>query len=239
MEFIKGNNQTAETKIKIVSTLPAAGSENELVLVKEDGIYQYRNNQWACLISFIAVATPPIIGEIRASIGTPDNNWLLCDGSTFSSTTYPQLYSLLGGTTLPDFRELIPIGVGTNGTDSVIDHDTFTKGQVKDWNLQTHCHSKTENNHTHSLATSAPAHTHTYYICCPRKAYYCCSCYTCYFSIYYGRYCINTVSEEYWSGSVRSSSGCWCSSPSIGNPSSGTAILRVNSYGVNFYIRAK
>lgn len=30
--------------------------------------------------------------------------YLLCDGSTFSAGTYPQLNTILGGTTLPDFR---------------------------------------------------------------------------------------------------------------------------------------
>ncbi len=30
--------------------------------------------------------------------------WLLCDGSSFSGTTYPDLNTFLGGTTLPDMR---------------------------------------------------------------------------------------------------------------------------------------
>ncbi len=31
-------------------------------------------------------------------------DYLLCDGSSFSSSTYPLLFALLGGTTLPDLR---------------------------------------------------------------------------------------------------------------------------------------
>ena len=30
--------------------------------------------------------------------------YLLCDGSTYSSVTYPDLFAVLGTTTLPDFR---------------------------------------------------------------------------------------------------------------------------------------
>ena len=231
MEFIKGNNQTTETKIKIVTTLPVTGNENDIVLLKEDGIYQYKNSQWNCVTSFITAAAPPIIGEIRASIGTPDGNWLLCNGSSFSQSDYPKLYNLLGGTTLPDFRELIPIGVGTNNTDSVIDHDTFTRGEVKDWNLQTHTHSKTESGHTHSATVACHRHSYSYY--CfkgigtdPSGDYsFVCKC------------TVNTTSTT--SGPGVGNSCAYTSAISFGNPSSGTAILRVNSYGVNFYIRAK
>ena len=238
MEFIKGNNQTTETKIKIVTALPATGNENDIILVKEDGIYQYKNSQWNCVTSFIAAVAPPIIGEIRASIGTPDSNWLLCNGGTFAAASYPQLYSLLGSTTLPDFREVIPVGVGTNGTDSVVDHDTFTLGQKKDWNLQTHCHSKTENNHTHAVSATF-SHKHKYPIFCWKYYNYNECCYNLYCGAHYGRWCYNTNVCVWSALTVGSSSGKWCTAPAVGNPSSGTAILRVNSYGVNFYIRAK
>jgi len=231
MEFIKGNNHSTQKNIKVLNTLPSTANENDLAILSNDGIYQYKNNQWNCIISFITNAAPPIIGEIKASIGQPDNNWLLCDGSTFSAADYPQLYNLLGGTTLPDFRELIPVGVGTNGTDSVIDHDTFTRGQVKDWNLQTHTHSKTECGHTHSA--TAACHRHPY-------SYYCFKHIGTENSGYYSFICkctVNTTSTT--SGPGVGNSCAYTSAISFGNPSGGTAILRVNSYGVNFYIRAK
>ena len=45
--------------------------------------------------------------------------WLICDGSTFSSTTYPALYAVLGSTTLPDMRDRVVIGKsGTKGLNS-------------------------------------------------------------------------------------------------------------------------
>lgn len=34
--------------------------------------------------------------------GTPDGNWLLTTGGSFSSSTYPALADALGGTTLPN-----------------------------------------------------------------------------------------------------------------------------------------
>jgi microcystin-dependent protein len=56
---------------------------------------------------------------------TLPKGWLLCDGSSFSSITYPQLagivsnyFSASSGTTyyLPDFRGQTPIGAGAGGS---------------------------------------------------------------------------------------------------------------------------
>ncbi len=48
----------------------------------------------------------PLVGTILPYAGsTAPDGWLLCDGATFSSSTYPELYSLIGSTTLPDLRE--------------------------------------------------------------------------------------------------------------------------------------
>lgn len=66
--------------------------------------------------------TGVLIGEIKMwPATTAPAGYLLCNGSTFSSTTYPELAALLGnsfgtssGTTyyLPDFRGRSPAGVG-------------------------------------------------------------------------------------------------------------------------------
>lgn len=37
--------------------------------------------------------------------------WLICDGSTFSSTTYPALAAHLGGTTLPNIKGKVIVGL--------------------------------------------------------------------------------------------------------------------------------
>ena len=48
---------------------------------------------------------PIPLGAIQAfTIGTAPRGWLLCDGSTFDQTTYPELFAVLGVATLPDLR---------------------------------------------------------------------------------------------------------------------------------------
>ena len=53
---------------------------------------------------------------------TVPNGWLLCNGGSFSSSEYPELYNVLGATKLPDFTGCVPIGIGTR------DGYTFTRG---------------------------------------------------------------------------------------------------------------
>lgn len=64
------------------------------------------------VLSFINVGggTNPV-GTIITYMGTtaPDG-YLFCRGGQFSATQYPQLYAILGGTTLPDFRGIFPRG---------------------------------------------------------------------------------------------------------------------------------
>lgn len=49
----------------------------------------------------------------------PPSGWLMCNGNSFDSSTYPGLYSVLGSTTLPNFNARFPIGVGSgNGTNT-------------------------------------------------------------------------------------------------------------------------
>ena len=44
---------------------------------------------------------------------TPPTNWLICNGQSFSSSDYPELYSVLGGRIhVPDFSGRMPIGAG-------------------------------------------------------------------------------------------------------------------------------
>lgn len=95
---------------------------------------------------------------------TPPTNWLICDGSSFSGATYPALAALLGGTTLPDLRNVFPLGAGTKAlgtTGGSLDH---THTQV------THTHTGPDHNHTithtHAVdppstaSSSAGGHTH-------------------------------------------------------------------------------
>ena len=57
-------------------------------------------------------------------------------------TVYPALYSYLGNTNvLPDYREFALVGAEQNTTSSnIATHDTYTQGQEKDDQVQTHQH---------------------------------------------------------------------------------------------------
>lgn len=55
---------------------------------------------------------PPVGSISMWYTSTPPTDWLICDGTTFSATDYPDLNTLLGGNTLPDLKGRMPIGVG-------------------------------------------------------------------------------------------------------------------------------
>lgn len=93
------------------------------------------------------------IGEVTMFYGSSiPAGWLKCDGSTFSSTTYPDLAALLGGTTLPNFTDRFPIGAGTKalGTSGGAATRVLTSA-----NLPPHAHDDGT-----LAAASAGAHTH-------------------------------------------------------------------------------
>lgn len=76
----------------------------------------------------LAVPGAVPIGSITMwATATAPTGWLICDGSTFVAATYPALNTLLGGNTLPDLRDRVPVGASgtkvvrsTGGAASVI-----------------------------------------------------------------------------------------------------------------------
>ena len=93
------------------------------------------------LISEVPEELPIGAIVIRGGTTAPDG-WLICNGASFSSSTYPDLYAHLGSTTLPDFSGLVPVGRDTGDTD----FDTIWEtGGVKSVTLTT---------------TEMPAHAH-------------------------------------------------------------------------------
>ena len=74
----------------------------------------YTDGAWSNISSGNGNADPA--GVIQAFMGTtPPDGWLLCDGSTFDGTTYPELQTVLGGTTLPNFRDMFLRGNPSSG----------------------------------------------------------------------------------------------------------------------------
>ena len=82
------------------------------------------------------------IGSVFAYYGsTSPDGYLICDGSTFDTSLYPDLYLFLGSDTLPDLRECALVGVGQNTTHTIAAHDEYTLGQFKDDQFQGHGHA--------------------------------------------------------------------------------------------------
>jgi len=66
--------------------------------------------------SSVAAAIPgavPIGGVVEWPGATIPSGWLRCDGSAFSASTYPDLATALGSTTLPDHRRRVAVGAGS------------------------------------------------------------------------------------------------------------------------------
>lgn len=49
------------------------------------------------------------------------SGYLICDGSTYSSGTYPALFAILGTTTLPDFRDKFARGFDSTTGRTILD----------------------------------------------------------------------------------------------------------------------
>ena len=109
-----------------------------------------------------AFASP--VGAITLFSGsTLPDGWLLCNGATYSTTEYSELYDVIGyiygGTegnfAVPDLSNRFPIGVGTNALGAVGGNlsITLTSGQ-----LPSHTHSVNEGEgHLHSMANPVGA----------------------------------------------------------------------------------
>jgi len=111
---------------------PAAGDQNKLWLKQNastcvpEGWHWYNgsNTAWED-VPVPETALPSSLTPVGAIImyggGTAPTNWLLCNGGTFDTSTYPALDTVLGSTygaagQLPDLRSRVPVGMGDGGT---------------------------------------------------------------------------------------------------------------------------
>ena len=111
------------------------------------------------------------IGDIKHSVNNSDHNgWLICDGRSFNSTDYPDLYMVIsnsfgggeGTFNIPDCRSRV-IGVIGQGNDLSSREMGETDGEethtMSISELVSHTHTGTSNNaggHTHSSNSNAP-----------------------------------------------------------------------------------
>lgn len=124
------------------------------------------------------VAIP--VGAIMPYGGStaPNAQWVLCDGSTISRTTYSALFGVIGTTYgsgngsstfhVPDLRGRMPIGAGTGagdnttGSGQVTGGDALTARTVGQWGgNQTHTLTEAQiPGHTHSGTTGGQSQNH-------------------------------------------------------------------------------
>ena len=102
------------------------------------------------------------VGSINAYAGTTaPAGWLLCNGTAFSSATYPSLYAILNNVaTTPDMRGLFPIGKTASSTGSTL-LGTGGSNTIAEANLPSHSHTNTAVLTSGTVTITDPGHTHT------------------------------------------------------------------------------
>lgn len=86
----------------------------------------------------------PVGTVLLWTTSTVPKGWLLCDGSAFSSTTYPALYSVFPYSTVPDLRSRLVIGYNS------ISYPMFSTGGAETVTLT-------------PAQMGIPNHSHVYY----------------------------------------------------------------------------
>jgi microcystin-dependent protein len=110
----------------------------------------------------------PQVGTILIYAGTTaPAGWLLCNGSTFDQTLYPQLYTILGSSnTLPDLRERYLIGKGSDSLD--LNTNTGSSNHEHSYSYAGNNSNNTAVSHAHNVGTffnaTYTAHAHYSYL---------------------------------------------------------------------------
>ena len=106
----------------------------------------------------------PVGSIIALYSSTCPFGYLPCNGSTYDTVQFPELYALLGTNKLPDFSECTLVGIGESSNEYDADtnptgikaHDVFVLGQFKDDQFQGHKHDRVVN-------FNDPGHSHDFY----------------------------------------------------------------------------
>ena len=188
--FVKSNSTLHngnQSVLKIFSAMPTLSDlkEGEVCIVENDTFYQKVGNNINSLGSAAAPSSGSV-GDIIAYYGTtnPDpDNFVICDGGTFSQTDFPELYSLLGTNITPDLVGYHLKGVGNNS--AWTSHDAISLNTKVAANYPNHTHSVSGGSHTHSI--NQGSHYHSVITQCNAYGYYtscsydgsskCCICY--------------------------------------------------------------
>lgn len=105
-----------------------------------------------------AFISPIPVGTVLHFAGnTEPEGFLFTEGQEVLRNAYPNLFAAIGTTygegdgettfNLPDYREVVFVGVGQNAKLDIKAHDVYELGQFKDDQLQGHLHNYTTDNH--------------------------------------------------------------------------------------------
>lgn len=121
-------------------------------IIKNNGMWLYKktNNEYNW-VQFIAAGDQVLIGSVEMFYSEiNDSNWLLCDGSTYDTTEYSELYSLLGTNTLPNLVNKTITGSGTGISVGTVISPTIAE-HTHIVNDSGHTHTYTQTNHSHNI----------------------------------------------------------------------------------------
>jgi microcystin-dependent protein len=106
--------------------------------------------------------------QIYAGATSPNSDWLICNGSAVSRSTYAALYTAIGTTfgtgdgsttfNIPDMRGRMPIGVGTGSGLSArtLAQTSGAESQtIASGNLPTHTHTLSAHTHTVDIGSTS------------------------------------------------------------------------------------
>lgn len=96
-------------------------------------------------------------GDLKPTLASiAPEGWLILDGSQFDTAAHPDLFALLGGDTLPDFRGRFPVGVG--GAVALLQTGGQASQSLTVANLPAHTHGVNDPGHAHGVID--PSHAH-------------------------------------------------------------------------------
>ena len=177
--YIKTNNSLCDIPIKLDTTQTVSVEDGQISIVN-NAIYMYDDSQsqWECISSNgsninSSSEEEGCVGEILAYYGetNPDSDhFVVCDGSTFDQTKFPDLYTLLGTNTTIDLRGATLVHRGANADRKTLTDTTkiclncsygpWKKGNV----IPNHSHRSEVLPHCHEFTNDT--HCHVIYFCC-------------------------------------------------------------------------
>lgn len=140
-------------KVWVVDRLGGTSTVQEITIPTEFRTIDFKAGGTGVAIGEVAskngfeVAMPSMFTTMAGTIqmyagSTPPAGWLKCDGTSYLRTSYPTLFTALGGTSspwglpdsthfnVPDLRGRVPLGAGSNSANTVTTYGSCSAGTV-------------------------------------------------------------------------------------------------------------